>query len=404
MKILVINCGSSTIKFQFLDMEKGQVIAKGRCDKIGYDSSNLIYKNMLNGKSIDELPVKMENHKEGMKALLDALMDKELGVISSIDEIYAIGHRVVHGGELFVKPTLVTKELLSGLEDIISLAPLHNPGAIMGVEAIMEVAPNLKNVVVCDTAFHQTIPDFNYLYAIDKKYYDKYRIRKYGFHGTSYQYILGRLSEILNKPKDEINAIVCHAGGGASICAIKNGKSYDTSMGFTPLEGLVMETRSGDIDPACVTKIMKEENLTPDEMDDILNKKSGRLGLSGIGDFRLMKEAAINGNEDAILARKIQANRTKKYIGAYMAELNRVDAIVFTGGVCENNPDEREMSVSDMDCLGVILDKDRNNLVTPGSGKEGLISSDDSKVKIFVIPTDEELEIAKQTMDVVSRC
>ena len=404
MNILVINCGSSTIKFQLIDVENNdQVIAKGRCDMVGYKESNIIYNNVRDGFKINK-EIDMPTHKEGMQVLLDTLTDKEHGVISSLDEIYAIGHRIVHGGEKFKSSVLITDDVLKDIEKLSSLAPLHNPGAVMGIKAIMEVAPEKKNVGVFDTAFHQTIPDYNYLYAIDYKYYNKYRIRKYGFHGTSYQYILGRLSEILNKPKDEINAIVCHAGGGASICAIKNGKSYDTSMGFTPLEGLVMETRSGDIDPACVTKIMKEENLTPDEMDDILNKKSGRLGLSGIGDFRLMKEAAINGNEDAILARKIQANRTKKYIGAYMAELNRVDAIVFTGGVCENNPDEREMSVSDMEFLGVILDKDRNNLVTPGSGKEGLISSDDSKVKIFVIPTDEELEIAKQTMDVVSKC
>ncbi|MDD3304337.1 MAG: acetate kinase [Clostridia bacterium] len=404
MKILVINCGSSTIKFQLLDMENTNLIAKGRCDKIGYESSNLIYKNMLNGKSLKDVPVKMKNHKEGMEVLLNTLLDNELGVISSIEEIYAIGHRVVHGGEVFVKPTLVTKELLNDFRGIISLAPLHNPGAIMGVEAIMEVAPTLKNVVVCDTAFHQTIPDFNYLYAIDTKYYDQYRIRKYGFHGTSYQYILGRLEELLNKPKEEINAIVCHAGSGASMCAIKNGKSYDTSMGYTPLEGLVMETRSGDIDGACITKIMKEEHLTPDEMDEILNKKSGRLGLSGIGDFRLMSEAAKAGNEKAILARKIQANRNKKYIGSYMAQLNRVDAIVFTGGVCENNPDERELSVSEMDELGVIMDVERNYAIESGSGKEGLISADSSRVKMFVIPTNEELEIAKLTVDVVAKC
>ena len=401
MKVLVINCGSSTIKFQLINMENNELIAKGRCDKIGYDSSNILYKNVLTGSSLDEIPVSMPTHKEGMEVLLDTLMNKQYGVIKSIDEIYAVGHRMVHGGEEFKDAQLVTDELLKEVDKLSPLAPLHNPGCIMGVKAIMEIAPNLKNVVVFDTAFHQTMPDYNYLYAIDYNYYEKYKIRRYGFHGTSYKYILSRLEEKLNKKKEDINAIVCHLGGGASICAIKNGKSYDTSMGFTPLEGLVMETRSGDLDPAIVTKLMREENLTVDQIDEVLNKKSGRLGLSNIGDFRMLKEAALNGNERALLTRKIQANRTKKYIGAYMAELNRVDAIVFTGGVLENNPDEIEMTVSDMENLGIILDKKRND---EGLRKESLISADESKIKMFVIPTNEELQIAKETVEVIEKC
>ncbi len=399
MKILVINCGSSTIKFQLIDMEEKKVMAKGRCDMLGYEESNILYKNLITGKNV-EYEVLMPTHKEGMEVLLDTLMNKEYGVIKDLNEIGAVGHRVVHGGESFSKAELVTDEVFDEINNLASLAPLHNPGALMGIQAIKDVAKDLKNVVVFDTAFHQTIPDFNYLYAIDRKYYEKYKIRRYGFHGTSYMYILERLSKALNKDKKDINAIICHIGGGASVCAIKDGKSYDTSMGFTPLEGLLMETRCGDIDPAVVTKIMKEENLTPDEMDTLMNKKSGRLGFAGIGDFRQLKEAALKGDEIAKLTRKMQANRTKKYIGAYMAELNRVDAIVFTAGVCENNPDEVEMIISDMDNLGIELDKSKNIKV---EDDELLISKDTSKVKLYVIPTNEELEIAKQTEDVV-RC
>ena len=398
MKVLVINCGSSTIKFQLIDMESDTLIAKGRCDMIGYDESNILYKNQLTGKNV-AYDVLMPTHKEGMAVLMDTLKNEEYGVIKSLDEIYAVGHRVVHGGEKFDGAKLVDEDVLKEIENLAPLAPLHNPACLMGIKAIMDVAPNLKNVVVFDTAFHQTMPNFNYLYAIDYKYYEKYKIRRYGFHGTSYNYILGRLEELLGKPRSEINAIVCHLGGGASVCAIKNGKSYDTSMGFTPLEGLVMETRCGDLDPAIVTKLMREENLSVDEMDNILNKKSGRLGLSGIGDFRMLKEAGLSGDKQALLTRMVQNQRTKKYIGAYIAELNRVDAIVFTGGVMENNADEIEMTISDMDCLGIELDKEANE---KGIRKESLVSKPTSKIKLYIIPTNEELQIAKETVEVVS--
>lgn len=400
MKILVINCGSSTIKYQLINMENDEVIAKGRCDMIGYEASNMIYNNVRDGIK-DNFDVAMPTHKEGMKVLLDTLLDENKGVLKSLDEIYAVGHRVVHGGDKFSTAVLVNDEVIKEISDLSELAPLHNPGAVMGIEAIRDVAPNLSNVVVFDTAFHQTIPDYNYLYALNPKYHEKYGIRKYGFHGTSYMYILNRLTEILNKPKKEINAVVCHLGGGASCCAIRNGKSYDTSMGFTPHEGLVMETRCGDIDATAVTKIMEKENLTPAEMERILNKESGRFGLSTIGDQRELINAANSGNKVAMLTRKIQCNRTRKYIGAYMAELNRVDAIVFTGGVAENNFCERLYTVQDMECLGVVIDRDLN---FNGSGKESKISTEDSKIPVYVIPTNEELEIAKQTLDVVSQC
>lgn len=398
MKILVINCGSSTIKFQLIDMEKDEVIAKGRCDKIGYEDSNIIYKNLRDNKKLDEVPVSMPDHKIAMKVLLDTLQDKEIGVINDINEISAIGHRVVAGGEKYSEAVIVDDKVIDDILELAEIAPLHNKGAVMGINGVREVAKDIPNVVVFDTAFHQTIPDYNYLYAIDKKYYKKNHIRRYGAHGTSYAYIIKRLAELMGKNKEDINAIVCHIGGGASVCAIKNGKSYDTSMGYTPLEGLIMETRCGDIDPAVILKIMKLENYTIEEMDDLLNKKSGRIGFTGIGDFRLMKDAALEGNEDAILMRKMQTQRIKKYIGAYMAELNHVDAVVFTGGIMENNDDEIENVVSNMEQLGLELDKERNKKAFRG---EGVISKDSSKIKIYLIPTNEELEIAKQTVALV---
>ena len=398
MKILVINCGSSTIKFQLIDMEKDEVIAKGRCDKIGYEDSNIIYKNLRDNKKLDEVPVSMPDHKIGMKVLLDTLQDKEIGVINDINEISAIGHRVVAGGEKYSEAVIVDDKVIDDILELAEIAPLHNKGAVMGINGVREVAKDIPNVVVFDTAFHQTIPDYNYLYAIDKKYYKENHIRRYGAHGTSYAYIIKRLAELMGKNKEDINAIVCHIGGGASVCAIKNGKSYDTSMGYTPLEGLIMETRCGDIDPAVILKIMKLENYTIEEMDDLLNKKSGRIGFTGIGDFRLMKDAALEGNEDAILMRKMQTQRIKKYIGAYMAELNHVDAVVFTGGIMENNDDEIENVISNMEQLGLELDKERNKKAFRG---EGLISKDSSKIKIYLIPTNEELEIAKQTVALV---
>ena len=398
MKVLVINCGSSTIKFQLINMSNDELIAKGRCDKIGIKGSNIIYKNVRDNYSQNG-EVLMPSHKEAMQILLSILQDKEHGVISSIDEIAAVGHRVVHGGDKFSKATLVTNKVIEDILSLSDVAPLHNPSAVIGIKAIQEIAPNIPNVVVFDTAFHQTIPNFNYLYAIDYDYYKKYKMRKYGFHGTSYKYILGRLSDILKKPEEKINAIICHLGSGSSVCAIKDGKSYDTSMGYTPIDGLVMETRCGDIDPTIVLKIMEKEHLDTKQMDDVLNKKSGRLGLCGIGDERELIEASYNGNEMAMLTRNIQNMRVKKYVGAYMAELNHVDAIVITGGVGENNACEREVIVGNMDNLGIIIDPE---LDEKASRKEAKITTEDSKIPVYVIPTNEELEIAKQTMEVVN--
>ena len=292
MKILVINCGSSTIKYQLYDMDSSKVMAKGRCDKIGLDSSNMIYKNLITGDVIDEKPVKMNDHNEAVKELIKVLTDKKIGVIKSFDEISAVGHRIVQGGSIFKEATIVTDKVKEDIAYLSDFAPLHNPGALMGINAMQKINPNMINVTVFDTAFHQTIPDYNYRYAIKEKYYEEYGIRKYGAHGTSYVYILNQLEKILGKPKENINAIVCHLGSGASICAIKNGKSYDTSMGFTPHEGLMMETRCGDIDACAVTKIMEKENLTPRQMETVLNKECGRLGVCGIPDERQLIEAA----------------------------------------------------------------------------------------------------------------
>ncbi|MEG2310641.1 MAG: acetate kinase [Clostridia bacterium] len=398
MDVLVLNCGSSSIKFQLIDMENKVVIAKGKCDAIGYGTSHISYTNARDNYK-NELDVAMPTHKEAIQAIFDNLMDPTYGVISSLDDISAVGHRIVHGGEKFSQAVLITDEILDEIRGVSNLAPLHNPLCIMGVEAIKSIAPNLKNVGVFDTAYHQTMPDFNYLYAIDYHYYEKYGIRKYGFHGSSYMFVIKRLAQILNKPVENINAIICHLGGGASACAIKNGKSYDTSMGLTPLEGLIMETRSGDLDPAIVTKIMREENLNCDQIDEILNKKSGRVGLCGIGDQRELVEAANSGNKRAILTRNMQSNVVKKYIGSYIAELNNVDALVFTGGIGENDEEEREAILNNMESVGIELDSSAN---IEGSRKESKISKETSKIPVYIIPTNEELEIAKQTVGVIT--
>lgn len=396
MKILVINCGSSTIKFQLYSMEENKVLAKGRCDQVGLDESYLMYKNTE--KKIEfEKKMPIPSHTEGMQAILNALVDKTDGVIKSFDEIDAVGHRIVHGGEKFSKSVNITDDMLDEIEKLSYLAPLHNPACTTGVRAIKAVMPEVVNVGVFDTAFHQTMPEENYRYAIKQEYYEKYGMRKYGFHGSSYMYIINRLTEKLGKSEEDINAIVCHLGGGASVCAIKNGKSYDTSMGFTPLQGLVMETRCGDIDPSVAITLMEKENLKPSEVTKVLNKESGRVGFCGIGDHRQVCAAADKGDKNAELILKMQVSRTKQYIGAYMAELNRVDAIVFTGGIGENDASERMDILKNMECLGIVMDEDRN---FEGSRQESLITTDDSKVKAFVIPTDEEFEIAKQTKEV----
>ena len=397
MKIIVLNCGSSSLKFQLIDMENEEVLCKGNFERIGGMKTTL--KLNIRGEKSEELRI-ARDYDEAINYVLKVLQDPNNNLISSIDEIDAIGHRVVHGGEKFDKSVFITEDVIKEIEACIDLAPLHNPAAIAGIKAAQKVFSDKPMVAVFDTAFHQSMPPKAYIYQIPYRYYTSYKIRKYGFHGTSHRYVAHRVSELMNRDITNMKIITCHIGQGSSITAIDGGKSVDTSMGLTPLAGIPMATRCGDIDPAVVLKIMKLENYTVDEMDDLLNKKSGRIGFTGIGDFRLMKEAALNGSEDAILMRKMQSQRIKKYIGAYLAELNHVDAVVFTGGIMENNEDEIENAISNMEELGLELDLNKNKEMLRG---EGLISKDSSKIKIYVIPTNEELEIANQTLEILNK-
>ena len=398
MKILVLNCGSSSFKYQLIDMDNEKVLAKGTYERIGEGNSFLTHK--VNGeKYVLENPV--DSHKDAIDFALKQLTNPEYKVIDSLDEISAVGHRIVHGGEKFNKSVLIDDEVIKAIKECIPLAPLHNPAGLLGIEACQKEIPGVKMVAVFDTAFHQTMKKEQYIYPLPYEYYEKYGVRKYGFHGTSHMYVSRRVAEMMGEDIKNLRIINCHLGQGASLCAIKYGESYDTTMGLTPLGGIPMCTRCGDLDPSIVVRLMKDENLTPDEVETILNKKSGRLGLCGIGDQRQLIQAEQSGNEMAKLARKIQTHRNKKYIGSYIAELNRVDAIVFTGGNGENNAIEREDVVSDLECLGIELDKEVNNI---SSGKEAKISKDSSKIGIYVIPTNEELEIAKQTREIGSKC
>jgi acetate kinase len=341
----------------------------------------------------------MKNHKEAIQLVLEVLVDKEIGVIKDMKEIDAVGHRVVHGGEYFTDSVLIDDEVIKKLEDCIDLAPLHNPANIEGIKACQQIMPGVPMVAVFDTAFHQTMPDYAYIYPIPYEYYEKHRIRRYGFHGTSHKYVSMRAAEILGRPIEELKIVTCHLGNGASITAVKNGKSIDTSMGFTPLEGLAMGTRSGSIDPSIVTFLMEKEGLTAHQVVDILNKKSGVYGISGISnDFRDIENAAFNeGNKRAMLALKVFAYIAKKTIGAYAAAMGGVDAIVFTAGVGENGPEMREFILEDLEFLGFTLDKEKNMV----RGKEAIISTEDSRVKVMVIPTNEEYMIAKDTEKLV---
>ena len=398
MKVLVINCGSSTIKYQLIDMAKDEVIAKGRCDKIGYEDSNLIYKNLRDGKKLDEVPVSMPDHKVGMKVLLDTLQDEKIGVISDINEISAIGHRVVAGGEKYNKAVIVDDNVVEDILELAEIAPLHNKGAVMGINAIREVASSIPNVVVFDTAFHQTMPKEHYIYPIPYEYYKKYGIRKYGFHGTSHKYVSTRIAELLGRPVEELKTVVCHLGQGASLCAVKGGKSVDTTMGLTPLGGIPMCARSGDLDPSIVTYLMKKENLTPDEMELILNKESGILGLSGVSaDFRDIEAEAAKGNKRAELAISAYAYKVAQYIAQYIVSLGGLDTIVFTAGIGENQYNARRRICENLKCFGVEIDEAKNHEFRD----EGRISAPNSKVEVWVVPTNEELMIARETMELV---
>lgn len=396
MKILVVNCGSSSLKFQLIDSETEEVAASGLCERIGLDGA-LIYK--VNGDKIKQ-EIDLPYHEVAIKKVLDTLLDKEIGVLTSLDEIGAIGHRMVHGGEKFSSSVIINEEIIKQIETCNDLAPLHNPANLLGVRACQEVMPGVPNVVVFDTAFHQTMPSKAYLYALPKEYYEKYGVRRYGFHGTSHSFVSKRLAELAGLDINNSRMIICHIGSGASISAIKDGKSVDTSMGMTPLEGLMMGTRSGDMDPAIIEFICQKENITVQEMTTILNKKSGALGLSGLSnDYRDLVEAAQGGNQDAINALDVMVYRVIKYIGAYYMALGGVDAIALTAGVGENNLELRAKIVEGLAAIGIKLDVEANAV----RGDERKISTDDSAAQVWVVPTNEELAIARETARLVCK-
>ena len=395
MKVLVINCGSSSLKYQLFDMDNEEVMVKGLVERIGIEGSKLIQEKGDDKYIIEE---DMKDHTEAVSHVFDALVDKDNGVIADLSEIDAVGHRVVHGGEKITKSALIDKEVREAMVEYQKFAPLHNPANLMGLEACEKLLPNVKNVAVFDTAFHQTMPKRTYLYGIDYKYYEEDAIRKYGFHGTSHNFITNKTAEVLGKDVKDLNMISAHLGNGSSICAVKNGQSYDTSMGLTPLEGLVMGTRSGDIDPSAVTYIMKKDDLSPEEMENILNKKSGVLGVSGVSsDFRDLESAAKEGNERARAALDMFVTRVKRYIAGYMAEIGSCDAIVFTGGIGENSIPMREDIMKGFEQFGIKIDPEKNNV----RGGCHVVSTEDSKVKIMVIATNEELMIARDTKSLV---
>ncbi len=392
MNILVINAGSSSLKYQLLNPETQQVLAKGLCERIGIDGK-FTYKP--EGKqAVKEADVAMPTHNEAIKAVLDALVDPANGVIGSMKEIDAVGHRVVHGGEKFARSVLITEEVMAAIEECNPLAPLHNPANIIGIKACQALMPNTPMVAVFDTAFHQTMPAAAYMYALPYEYYEKDKVRRYGFHGTSHKYVTQRAAEMLGKPIEELKLISCHLGNGSSIAAVDGGKSVDTSMGFTPLAGLPMGTRCGDIDAGILQYLMNKYGMDIDKMLNVLNKKSGVEGLSCVSsDFRDLENAAAEGNEKAELAQKKFAYEVRKYVGAYAAAMGGVDAVIFTAGVGENDKVIRAMACEGLEFMGLKLDEAANDV----RGKETVISAADSKVKVLLIPTNEELMIAIDT-------
>lgn len=395
MKILVVNCGSSSLKYQLIDMETEEVMAKGYFERIGLDGSFLTHK--VGGQKY-KIEKNIKNHAEGMEIVIEQLLHKDYGVISSLDEIDAIGHRIVHGGSKFTKSVLVDDEVIKGIEEAIQFAPLHNPAHLQGIYACQKALPGKPNVVVFDTAFHQTMPEKAYMYAIPYEYYEKYKVRKYGAHGTSHKFVAYRVAEIMNKPIKELKIISCHLGQGASLCAIKGGKCVDTSMGLTPLGGIPMGTRSGDLDPSVVTFLMEKENISPADMETLLNKKSGKLGISGVSsDDRDVEAAANEGNKRAQLAMDMFMYQVAGYIGRYAAQMNGVDVITFEAGIGENGIAVRKGICDYLGFLGVKIDEEKNNC----RGEEVEISTPDSRVKVYVVPTNEELMIARETMDLV---
>lgn len=396
MNILVINCGSSSLKYQLINSATEEVLAKGICERIGIDGSNITYKPEGGEKEKTEAP--MPTHTQAIKLVLDALTNEKTGVIKSLSEVQAVGHRVVHGGEKFTDSALLTDDAIAAIEACSELAPLHNPANLIGIRACQELMPGVPMTAVFDTAFHQTMPEEAYLYGLPYYYYTDYGVRRYGFHGTSHSFVSQRAAEFLGKPYDSLKTIVCHLGNGSSVSAVDCGKSVDTSMGLTPLEGLVMGTRSGDIDPAIIEYIAKKEDLDIEGVMNVLNKKSGVAGLSGISsDFRDLEDAAAEGNEAALRTLKVFDYRVRKYIGAYAAAMDGVDVIAFTAGVGENGPITRKGVCERLTYLGITIDDEANKV----RGKDAIISTPDSKVTVMVIATNEELAIARETAKLV---
>lgn len=398
MNILVINCGSSSLKYQFINMSNEAVMAKGLVERIGIEGSILTHRPEGMDKVIIEQP--MKDHTDAIKLVLNALIDEKHGVIKDMSEIAAVGHRVVHGGENYATSVLIDENVLEGINDCAKLAPLHNPPNLIGINACKELMPNTPMVAVFDTAFHQTMPKHAYMYALPYEMYEKYAIRRYGFHGTSHKYVSQVAAEMLGKDIKDTKIITCHLGNGASVTAVDGGKTVDTSMGLTPLEGLVMGTRCGDIDPAIVTTLQNIADMSAQDLDNLMNKKSGVLGLSGVSsDFRDIENAAANGNERAQLALDVYYYRVRKYIGSYAAAMGGVDAIVFTAGLGENSPEARYEVTKGLEFLGVKVDQEKNNM----RGKQLDVSAEGAKVRVLAIPTNEELVIARDTKDIVEK-
>ena len=394
MKILVINCGSSSLKYQLFDMTDESVLCKGLVERIGIEGSKLTHKVGSEKLVVEEA---MKDHTAAIKHVFDALVHEKFGVVKSLDEVNAIGHRVLHGGDKLTASTIIDENVKAKVREFIKFGPLHNPANLMGIEACESLVPGKQNVAVFDTAFHQTMPARTFMYAIPYEYYEDYRLRKFGFHGTSHRYVTLRTAELLKTDKKNLNIITVHLGNGSSIAAIKNGECYDTTMGLTPLEGLVMGTRSGDLDPTVMTFLMNEKGYSADEMNQILNKKSGVLGVSGLSsDFRDLEEAAEKGNERAQLALDMFITRVRRYVGGFMAELGHVDAISFAGGIGENSASMRKLILENMEEYGIIIDDAKND-----TREEAVISADNSRVKVLIVPTNEELMIARDTMNLV---
>lgn len=392
MKILVINCGSSSLKFQLIDMATETVIAKGLCERIGIDGSRLVYNGQNGEKQTIQQP--MADHRGAIKLVVETLADPQIGVVRSMDEIDAVGHRVVHGGEKFANSTIIYDDVIKAIEECNELAPLHNPANLIGINACRELMPETPMVAVFDTAFHQSMPEEAYLYGIPYQYYRQHKVRRYGFHGTSHSYVAKRAAQMAGRPFEELKIIVCHLGNGASVTAVKRGISVDTSMGMTPLEGLIMGTRCGDIDPAVLEYLMKKESLDIEQIMDILNKESGVLGLSEItSDFRDLNAEAAKGNENAQRALKTYAYKVVKYIGSYVAAMNGVDIICFTAGLGENDKNIRAEVCRYLEYMGITLDEEKN----AQSGEDVIVTTPDSRVQVMAIPTNEELAIARET-------